>query len=105
MERNQNLDQRNVILSIATRLFELELGSDSTDVLACAGMSGTRDTDNTSAVHEIEGNNAAASSCGEPGKEQHVGVEESLASLPAIGRRCVNIEVPQKTNVEGLKEG
>jgi hypothetical protein len=57
----------------------------------------------TCAIEQVEGYDTAPAPGSKPGQEKHVWVEKSLAALPSIRGGRVNIEVPQKADMQRLK--
>ena len=55
------------------------------------------------AVEEIQRDDSTPASGSDPREEKHVRVEQRLASLPAVWRRRVDIEVPQQSNPQRLQ--
>ena len=54
------------------------------------------------AVNEVKGDDSTPTAGDQPGEEECVGVEKRAAADPAEGRGCVDVEVPELANTQGL---
>jgi hypothetical protein len=97
------------VLAITRTLFEdndsqialLPCGNRS-NIIRRARVAWARDRTHFGAVKQVKGHNSAATSGRDPAQNKHVRVEERLAALPAIGLRCMHIEIPQKSDAKRL---
>lgn len=101
MERNERVHEMHIVSLLPSSLVHLESSSYRANIFTSARVRWTGNTRDAGAVQQIQGNDASTSSCRQPGKQEHMRVEQGLTSLPAIRRRRMHVEIPQETNMNG----
>lgn len=110
LERAQGLHQAHIrarrLSPTPTRrcLFALHPRGHRADVILRRWVQRRRHRADLDAVQQIECDDASTASRRDPRQQQHVGVQERLASLPPVRRRRMDVEVPQQPDPQRLKK-